>query len=299
MRRSMFLLLFSPLGAIIFRSYKQGVFFLSTKQNLHIHTTYADGMDAPEAIVKEAISRGFDSIGFSEHSYMAFSSYPYQMKIGDMARYKAEIRALKEKYKGVIDIFCGMELEMFSDVPTDGFDYLIGSVHYLNVDGEILGFDRGLEETLAYVTENFGGDGLAFAKKYFQTISELPQRTHADIIGHFDIMTKNNEKGRFIDTSAREYLNAGYEAIHALKGKIPLFEVNTGAISRGYRTSPYPQMEFLKEFSRCGFGVVITTDCHDKNDIDCYYEEAEGMLKEAGFRSKWILTDGGFREVGL
>ena len=27
-----------------------------------------------------------------------------------------------------------------------------------------------------------------------------------------------------------------------------LFEVNTGAIARGYRTIPYPQMEFLKEF---------------------------------------------------
>ena len=272
---------------------------MGTKQNLHIHTTYADGKDAPESIVLEAIRREFDSIGFSEHSYMAFSSYPYQMTIADMGRYKAEIRALKEKYKGIIDIFCGMELEMFSDVPTEGFDYLIGSVHYLNVDGNILGFDRSLAETLTYINDNFSGDGLAFAKKYFQTIAELPQRTHADIIGHFDIMTKNNEQGHFIDTTAREYLQAGCEAIHALKGKIPLFEVNTGAISRGYRTSPYPQMEFLKEFNRCGFGALITSDCHDKNFIDCYYDEAEQMLKEAGFRTKWILTDAGFKEVDL
>ena len=272
---------------------------MTNKQNLHIHTTYADGKDAPEAIVLEAIRRGFDSIGFSEHSYMAFSDYPHQMTVAAMDRYKAEIRALKEKYKGEIDIFCGLELEMFSDIPTDGFDYLIGSVHYLNVDGKILGFDRNLDETVAYVNDNFGGDGLAFAKKYFETITELPLRTKADIIGHFDIFTKNNEKGCFIDTSAREYLNAGYEAIHALKGRIPLFEVNTGAISRGYRTSPYPQMEFLKEFNRCGFGAVITSDCHDKNFLDCFYDEAEQMLKAAGFQSKWILTEKGFTEVGL
>ena len=230
---------------------------------------------------------------------MAFSDYPYQMTIADMPRYKAEIRSLKEKYKDSIDIFCGLELEMLSDVPTDGFDYLIGSVHYLEVDGEILGFDRGLPETIAYVQNNFGGDGLAFAKKYFQTITELPQRTHADIIGHFDIHTKNNEKGQFIDTSAKEYLDAGFEAIHALKGKIPLFEVNTGAISRGYRTSPYPQMEFLKEFNRCGFGAVITSDCHNKDFLDCFYTEAGEMLKAAGFRSIWILTGEGFKEVGL
>ena len=118
-------------------------------------------------------------------------------------------------------------------------------------------------------------------------------------LGHFDIITKNNEKGKFLDTSCKEYLDFGFEAIHALRGKIPLFEVNTGAISRGYRTAPYPQMEFLREFYQCGFGAVITSDCHNRNYIDCFYPEAEEMLRTAGFSSKWILTDHGFREVAL
>lgn len=272
---------------------------MSEKQNLHIHSTYADGKDTPEEMVIEAIRRGFDSIGFSEHSYMSFSSYPYQMTIKETDNYKTEIRSLKSKYKGLIDIFCGMELEMYSDVPTDGFDYIIGSVHYLDFNGDILGFDRGLQETIEYVNINFGGNGLNFAKKYFETIARLPEKNSVDIIGHFDLVTKNNEKGNFIDVSSREYLNSGFEAIHALKGKIPFFEVNTGAISRGYRTSPYPQMEFLKEFNRLGFGVVITSDCHNKNFIDCFYEESENLIAEAGFKSKWILTDNGFKEVGL
>ena len=269
------------------------------KQNLHIHTTYADGKDAPEAMVKEAIRKGFDSIGFSEHSYMKFSPMTCQMTVEDMRRYQAEIRALKEAYRGTIDLFCGMELEFYSDVPTDGFDYLIGSVHYLNFDEEVLGFDRSLEETLAYVQKHFGGDGIRFAKEYYDMVASFPEKTAVDIIGHFDILTKNNEKVRFIDVDSKDYLQYGFDAIHALQGKIPLFEVNTGAISRGYRTSPYPQMEFLKEFNRCGFGAVITSDCHDKKDIACFYEEAEELLKEAGFRSKWILTDEGFKEIAI
>ena len=272
---------------------------MSNKQNLHIHTTYADGKDTPEQIVLEAISRGFDSIGFSEHSYMSFSPSKHQMTVEDMDSYKKEIRALKAKYKGVIDIFCGMEFEMYSEVPTDGFDYLIGSVHYLDFDGNILGFDGGLQHALAYVDSNFGGSGLGFAKKYFETVARLPEKGTFDIIGHFDLMTKNNEKGSFIDTASKEYLDAGMEALHALKGKIPLFEVNTGAIARGYRTAPYPQMAFLKEFRRCGFGVVITSDCHNKDFIDCFYEEAESLIREARFRSKWILTDVGFQEITL
>ena len=112
-------------------------------------------------------------------------------------------------------------------------------------------------------------------------------------------MTKNNEIGKFIDTTSKEYLNLGFEAIHALKGKINLFEVNTGAISRGYRSSPYPQTEFLKEFNRLGFGVVITSDCHDKNYIDCFYDEAIEILSEAGFKSKFILTEKSFEETVL
>lgn len=272
---------------------------MKNKQNLHIHTTYADGKDTPEEIIVEAIDKGFDSIGFSEHTYMAFSDYPYQMTVAEMAEYRDEVRALAEKYRDRIKVFCGLEFEYFSEVPTEDFDYLIGSVHYLDFDGRILGFDRNLEATLEYINLNFGGDGMAFAKKYYETLATLSERGKFDIIGHFDLITKNNEQGRFIDTSAKEYLDLGYEAIHALRGKIPLFEVNTGAISRGYRTSPYPQLEFLRELQKCGFGAVISSDCHNKKFLDCHYAEAEELLLAAGFKSRWVLTDSGFREVSI
>ena len=190
-------------------------------------------------------------------------------------------------------------MELYSDVPTDGLDYIIGSVHYLELDGKLCGFDRCLQDIFQYLDSHFNGNGLAFAEKYFETVTQLPERHPVDIIGHFDILTKNNEKGGFIHTEDPKYLAMGMEAIHTLQGKIPLFEVNTGAIARGYRTAPYPQMEFLKEFCRCGFGVVITSDCHDKQYLDCCYEEAKQLLENAGFRTKWILTDAGFREVAL
>ena len=110
------------------------------KQNLHIHTTYADGKDAPEELILEAIRQGFTSIGFSEHSYMPFSDYPHQMTVAQTEDYKKEIRTLKEKYRDKIGIFCGLELEFYSEFATGDFDYIIGSVHYLEVDGKIVGF---------------------------------------------------------------------------------------------------------------------------------------------------------------
>ena len=269
------------------------------KQNLHIHTTYVDGKDKPEEMVVEAIRKGFNSIGFSEHTYNKHSAYHHQMLPEDMAAYRKDVMAVKAKYEGKIDIFCGLEDEYFSEVSADGYDYLIASVHYLDVGGQVKGFDGGLESTLDYINTYFGGSGMAFARKYFETVLELPKKRRYDILGHFDLVCKNNEKGCFLDETSKEYLELGFETIRALRGKIPFFEVNTGAISRGYKTFPYPQMEFLKEFNRCGFGVVITSDCHDKAFIDCCYEDAEKMIAEAGFESKWILTDSGFKEIDL
>ena len=62
-------------------------------------------------------------------------------------------------------------------------------------------------------------------------------------------------------------------------GKIPFFEVNTGAISRGYRSAPYPTVPIIKELKRLGFGVVITSDCHDRNYVDCHFNETAELLK--------------------
>ena len=272
---------------------------MKNKQNLHTHTIYADGKNTPEELVLAALEKGFDSIGFSEHSYLPDSLVPQQLTVADMVRYKAEIAQLKQKYKGQIDIFCGLEYDFYSDVPTEGLDYMIGSVHYLDFGGEKATFDRNLKGVLAYIHTCFGGNAMAFAKAYFETVARLPERGKFDIIGHFDLVAKNNEKGNFLDTSSKEYLDLGMEAIHALKGKIPFFEVNTGAISRGYRTAPYPQMEFLKEFKRLGFGAVITSDCHNKDFLDCAFDDAAALLAEAGFKTKWVLTDSGFQEVAL
>ena len=45
------------------------------KTNYHTHSTFCDGKDTPEEMVKTAIEKGFDVIGFSGHGYVKDSSY--------------------------------------------------------------------------------------------------------------------------------------------------------------------------------------------------------------------------------
>lgn len=267
-------------------------------QNLHTHTTYADGIDSPEEMLEHAVKLGFDSIGFSEHSYM-FYSESHSMSLSGTEDYKKEITLLKEKYRDVIKVFLGLEFDMYSKVDLSGYDYLIGSLHYFKFGDDYIGFDRSAEECRNIITTHFGGDGLKFAKEYYRQLALLPQYGNFDIIGHYDLVTKNIEKAPLFNTDSKEYITAALDCLSCLKGKIPFFEVNTGAISRGYRTSPYPAPFILKEMKNMGFGAVITSDCHNGKFLDCGYSNAAELLAAAGFKEYYILQDSGFKPEKL
>lgn len=266
-------------------------------QNLHTHSTYCDGRDTLTEMIETAIEKGFSSLGFSGHSYNSFSKYG--MSPENTEKYKKEIADLKQKYEGRIDLFFGLEAEMLSDSDFTGYEYVIGSTHYLKIGDEIVGFDRTAEEMLAIIDKYFDGSGLAFAKCYYEHLATLHNYGKFDIIGHFDLICKHNETRHYIDESSKEYREYAFSAIEALRGKIPFFEVNTGCIPRGYRQAPYPAPFILKELKRQGFGAVISSDCHDRRYLDYGFSDAERLLLECGFTEKYILTKDGFKAVGL
>lgn len=270
----------------------------NTLQNLHTHTVYCDGKNTPEQVVLAAIDKGFGSIGFSAHSYITCAPH-LTMPVEKTGEYKKEIASLKQKYKGIIDVYLGLEFDVYSDVGLDGYDFLIASLHNLKMGDELVPFDRSADVVSQVIETRFGGDGLAFAKEYYRQLAHLPEYGKFDIIGHFDTITKNIEKVRFFDIGSKEYLNCALEALDALRGRIPLFEVNTGAMARGYRTTPYPAANLLNEFRTMGFGAVISSDCHNAEFLDCGFDLARKLLMEAGFREQYILTESGFTAVPL
>ena len=267
-------------------------------QNLHTHTTYCDGINTPEQIILTAIDKGFGAIGFSGHSYMYYSE-GHSMSLEGTEKYKAEISLLKKKYRDQIDVFCGLEFDMYSEIELKGYDYLIGSVHYLKCGDKLVGFDRSEKEAKNVIDTYFDGDGMKYARAYYQTLAELPDHGNFDIIGHFDIISKHSENVKFFDETADKYKSLILEAADALRGRIPIFEVNTGAIARGYRTTPYPSIFIMKELKNMGFGVCITSDCHDVRYLECGFSDCAELLKVCGFREKFILTEGGFVAVPL
>ena len=263
--------------------------------NLHTHSTFCDGKNTPEEIVLAAIDKGFGSIGFSGHGYTPYD-LRYCMK--DTEGYIAEINRLKEKYKGKINVLLGIEEDAFAPVDQARFDYIIGSSHYYCVDGKYYPIDSSYEY-FKKCLEAFDYDAVKMAEVYYGSFCGYIQRRKPDIIGHFDLITKFDELDRSLFLENPQYRAVAEKyALQAAESGC-LFEVNTGAITRGFRTTPYPSAHLLYVLKNCGARLILSSDSHAIDTLDCAFEETEKYLYDIGFRYAYLPTKGGFEPYPL
>ncbi len=259
--------------------------------DLHTHTNYCDGENTPREMVEEAYKRGFKYYGFSGHSYDPCVE-PYSMTPTGTEQYKAEVNALKKEYDGKMTIFLGLEQDYHSEPYGDGYDYIIGSVHNIQKDGKLYPVDLNPEMLQEVLNEHFGGDFESFAEEYFDLVADVVNKTNCDIIGHIDLISK------FFETHPRvltdRYKDAALNAVRRLIPYNRFFEINVGAMTRGYRTAPYPEPFILKEICRLGGKIVINGDCHNKDWLGDHLDSALKIAKECGFTERYILTKNGW-----
>ena len=247
--------------------------------DFHVHTRFCDGQASPEEMVRAALERGLPAIGFSGHSRTAFDESWCMSRTGTN-RYRREIARLKKAYAGQIDIYCGVEQDLLSDEATSGYDYVIGSVHYLHVGGEYLPVDESAQHQRDAAARHFGGDLYAFAEEYYQHVARLPEATGCGVIGHFDLVTKFNEGGALFDEDHPRYVAAWKRAADKLLQSGALFEINTGAIMRGWRSVPYPATPILDYLIAHGARFLLSGDAHRPDGL-CFRFERCGAWAAA------------------
>lgn len=266
--------------------------------DFHIHTTYCDGISTVDEVIKRAVSLNLSAIGFSSHEYTSVDE-SYCMKSEDAEKYVREIAEKKEEYREKIEIYLGTERDLFSDKTDISYDYAIGSVHYINVQGEIIPVDENEEIMQNCVREFFGGDYLRYAAKYYETVFELSEKRDFDIFAHLDLVTKFNEGNRFFDTTSKEYQKIVLGCIDEIIRTDRIFEINTGAISRGIKTTPYPDGFILKTLLKKGARIILSSDSH-RADTLCYkFDEMIKLLKTIGFKSVVTLKNSKFTDIGI
>ena len=266
------------------------------KTNYHTHTIYCDGKNTPEELVITAINKGFTSLGFSGHSYFERDK-DFSMNCDNEARYYQEVSSLKEKYEKKIKIFCGIEQDIFSPPSKLHYDFAIGSVHNVYKNGEYLVVDGSLNEIKEILEKHYDNNFDEFAKDYFETVSNVVEKTRADIIGHFDLILKNMERLHY-EPSDIFFKYAEMAVVKLIKFNKP-FEINTGAMARGYRTAPYPHKTILEMIFNNGGNIIFSSDCHNKEYLDFGYEQAEQLALEVGFKKQAIITQKGIEYVEI
>ena len=264
-----------------------------TRQNLHCHTTFDDGKDSPEAMVLAALRAGFGSVGVSLHCPIDGED-AWTCPAGDEQRFIDEMRRLQTAYAGRIAVWCGLEYDMDAvrrSVPP--YDYIIGSCHMLG------GFpiDADPEEAALLIAVH-GGEQRA-AELYYERLSAMADYSEIGIVGHFDLPTKYNERVQLYDTAAPAYRDAAFAAMEKLSAAGKIFEINSGAISRGWRTSPYPEPALLRHLRDIGGRICICSDAHDADAIDCAFDRCEALARDCGFKELWQFDGRDFAPVPL
>lgn len=267
-------------------------------QNLHTHVTFCDGKNTPEEMVHAAIRMDMDALGFSSHAPLAGQS-GWTMSPEDVPRYRAEILRLRERYTGRLEIFLGLEQDYYSPPSGKGWDYQIGSVHCVEKEGRLLPVDYLPEDFVRSVRQYYGGDFLAFAEDYYRLVGAIAERTGCQIVGHFDLITKFNEEDSLFDTGHPRYVSAALEALDRLAQHGVILEINTGAMSRGYRSTPYPAPALLRAMRERDLPICITSDCHDRANLLFAFPQAEELARSCGYREQMALTSQGFVPIPL
>lgn len=223
--------------------------------NYHTHTYrcgHAVGSD--EEYVLAALQAGLKTLGFSDHAPYHLPDPGHRMDLSQFDEYVSSIRALKEKYKDVIDIYVGLELECYkSEWETlsmfrETLDYCILGQHGFELEGKRVYRDITEENLMHYV------DLLEYACEH----------SLCDCIAHPDVILWMYPK---IDEAVKKMARRIAEL--SIKYNMPL-ELNCGSGAvRGYRLFEdgyrlgYPDRTCFEIFSEYQCPIIIGIDAHN------------------------------------
>ena len=246
----------------------------------HIHTKMCGHASGEmEEYVTAGQQKGLREIGFADHIPMYFlpageRDSSIAMKDEELDTYVRRVREMQEKYYPFLiklgieaDFIPGMEKELIAVLKRYDFDYILGSVHYLNG----WGFDNP-----SHREEYDKWDLYELYQVYFETVKKaaasgiFDSMAHPDLIKKFGFRPDNDIIGIYEDT-VREIAAAGVCVEVSTAGlRVPAGEI-------------YPHADFLKLCHKYKVPVTLGSDAHLPQQVGMDFREAFAVLKNAGY----------------
>jgi histidinol-phosphatase (PHP family) len=249
----------------------------------------AHNTGAVEPFVRAARAAGVDEIGFTEHAYYftqlrTLWSVPYQTErcACDLDTYvdavvQARDRGLPVKLGLEVDYVPGREDETRALLAPYPWDYLLGSVHWIDgfaVDGE------------PKLVDEVGAEG-AYAR-YFEELARAAASGLFDSLSHPDLVKI------FGDRVAYDY--AGIADAIAESGVA--VEVSTAGLRKPVGEL-YPHPDFLHACRERGVPVTTGSDAHKPSLVGKDFDRARELLGKAGYETVTVFERRASRQEPL
>ena len=240
----------------------------------HMHTRLSDGANTHEEMVLSAIGKGFQEIGISDHFCIKYK-VPWAVGTKGISKLERKVAEMNEKFGDRINVLFGIEVDYFPELENEirealqrfNFDYVIGSIHFL---------DEWNYDTDKSRYPEFANDYLY--KWYFDELQKAVKSRMFDYMGHPDLIKKHciwpeTSQSAIYQQTAKVFAESGVA-----------YEVNTSGRDRPCGEF-FPNRELIGEFFKAGVPVTLGSDSHNSNQIGRYFNEAKELLREAGYQS--------------
>lgn len=252
----------------------------------HVHTALCrHAAGTPAEYLAQAKRRGLAEIGFSDHFPLGLLGFTPQsevtMRPGELPRYIEEIKALAADSPAVtvklgveVDFIPGKTRETAALLAGHPFDYVIGSIHFMD----------GWDFTHPACAGEYRTRDLRRAwRRYFELVWEACRSGLFDIIGHIDVIKK------FGYRPPEDPEPFWRKTAEILKKTNTCVELNTAG-----RDAPvgefYPPRRFLELCRAAGVPATLGSDAHAPEQVGRYFEEGAAILRAAGYSELAVFT---------
>lgn len=260
-------------------------------------------------MAQAAWANGYSILGFSAHAPLSFFA-PWNLSWERMNAYADVIRALDSRWRERgMRVLLGLEIDYIPGLAGPGDqrydairpDFRLGSVHYIVGCGpERFTVDEPAADFATHMAAIGPDPGRQVVREYYRSLCLLIESGGFDILGHFDLVKKNNGLKVWFDESSTFYRSLAGEAIDLAASRDRVIEINTGGIARKKTPETYPSITLLKLMREKGVRVTVGDDAHAPAHLGAYQDLARLAAREAGYGSVWYMDGKGvWRESGI
>jgi histidinol-phosphatase (PHP family) len=241
-------------------------------------------VEAVERFVEAAAERGVDEIGFTEHAYYFEQTrglwqerYMLERCSYDLDRYvgailEAKGRGLPVKLGLEVDYFPGSEAEVRDMLAPYPWDYLLGSVHY--VDGFAVDEEPGLIEKLP-PNEAW--------RRYFVWLRNAARSGLFDSLAHPDLVKHHGPRA---DPESVHWLHE--ETVDAIDAAGICVEVSSAGLHKPVGEL-YPDAPLLEACRDRGVPITLASDAHQPANVGRDLDRAVELARSAGYETLTVF----------